>query len=125
MAYYSQQPAYGQQPQSQASNLQFYPSSYSQQPVSGHSTPFQAYTGAPHANSYPNAQFGGFAQQPGVSGRMGESHGLRTGLLAAFGTEGYDGEPPLLEELGVNFEHIKSKVGEFFLQEKPRADDAG
>lgn len=37
--------------------------------------------------------------------------GLRTGLLAAFGTEGYPGEPPLLEELGVNFHHIQTKVG--------------
>ena len=37
--------------------------------------------------------------------------GLRTGLLAAFGTEGYEGEPPLLEELGVNFQHIQMKVG--------------
>ncbi len=36
--------------------------------------------------------------------------GLRTGLLAAFGTEGYEGEPPLLEELGVNFGHIRMKV---------------
>jgi hypothetical protein len=41
---------------------------------------------------------------------MGEQGGLRTGWLAAFGTEGYDGEPPLLEELGVNFAHIKLKV---------------
>jgi len=61
---------------------------------------------------------------------MGESGGLRTGWLAAFGTEGYDGEPPLLEELGrtihenehttrtktlmkytgVNFGHIKTKT---------------
>ena len=41
---------------------------------------------------------------------MGEQGGLRTGWLAAFGTEGYDGEPPLLEELGVNFGHIKGKV---------------
>ena len=46
----------------------------------------------------------------GVSGRMGEQGGLRMGWLAAFGTEGYDGEPPLLEELGVNFRHIKMKV---------------
>lgn len=46
----------------------------------------------------------------GVSGRMGESGGLRTGWLAAFGTEGYDGEPSLMEELGVNFGHIKTKV---------------
>lgn len=36
--------------------------------------------------------------------------GLRTGWLAAFGTEGYEGEPPLLEELGVNFQHIQKKV---------------
>lgn len=42
---------------------------------------------------------------------MGTGHGgLRTGLLAAFGTEGYEGEPPLLEELGVNFQHIQTKV---------------
>jgi hypothetical protein len=41
---------------------------------------------------------------------MGEQGGLRTGWLAAFGTEGYDGEPPLLEELGINFEHIRTKV---------------
>lgn len=41
---------------------------------------------------------------------MGEQGGLRTGWLAAFGTEGYDGEPPLLEELGVNFEHIRTKT---------------
>lgn len=41
---------------------------------------------------------------------MGEQGGLRTGWLAAFGTEGYDGEPPLLEELGVNFGHIKDKT---------------
>lgn len=46
---------------------------------------------------------------------MGEQGGLRTGWLAAFGTEGYEGEPALLEELGVNFAHIKVKVGAFFL----------
>ena len=41
---------------------------------------------------------------------MGEQGGLRTGWLAALSTEGYEGEPPLLEELGVNFGHIKMKV---------------
>ncbi len=41
---------------------------------------------------------------------MGEQGGLKTGWLAAFGTEGYEGEPPLLEELGVNFGHIRGKV---------------
>jgi len=54
---------------------------------------------------------GSFGQAgPSVTGRMGEQGGLRTGWLAAFGTEGYEGEPPLLEELGVNFGHIKVKV---------------
>lgn len=108
-------------PQSQSynpnpQNLQFYQSSYAQ-PVSGHTTPSQAqygYTQQPPNNQpYPGAA-GGFGAAPafgqGVSGRMGEQGGLRTGWLAAFGTEGYDGEPPLLEELGVNFGHIKGKV---------------
>jgi hypothetical protein len=101
---------YPQNPQ----NLQFYNSAYSNQPVSGHSTPFQAYNGgaASSSNAYASTGFGtGFASQPGmVSGRMGDQGGLATGWLAAFGTAGYDGEPALLEELGVNFGHIKMKV---------------
>ena len=36
---------------------------------------------------------------------------LTTGWLAAFGTSGYEDELPLMEELGVNFGHIKMKVG--------------
>ena len=108
------------QPYNPQQNLNFYQSSYPQ-PVSGHSTPSQAqYSypsnagyGQPSSNAYAGStSFGGFggASIPGVSGRMGEQGGLRTGWLAAFGTEGYDGEPPLLEELGVNFGHIKGKV---------------
>ena len=114
--YYPQQPGYA--PQGSApQNLQFFPSSYSS--VSGHTTPSQAsygagYGGAPNpsAQAYPTGGgYGGFGSPgAGVSGRMGEQGGLRTGWLAAFGTEGYDGEPPLLEELGVNFEHIRTKV---------------
>ncbi|PLB50534.1 Yip1-domain-containing protein [Aspergillus steynii IBT 23096] len=105
--------------QASAQNLQFYPSSYSS--VSGHTTPSQASYGGfgaapnPGAPAYPmggvGSGYGGFASPAaGVSGRMGEQSGLRTGWLAAFGTEGYDGEPPLLEELGVNFEHIRTKT---------------
>lgn len=41
---------------------------------------------------------------------MGEQGGLRTGWLAAFSTEGYDGEPPLLEEIGINGQHIMAKT---------------
>ncbi|ODV87271.1 hypothetical protein CANARDRAFT_5818 [[Candida] arabinofermentans NRRL YB-2248] len=35
---------------------------------------------------------------------------LSMGILAAFSATGYPGEPPLLEELGINFGHIKSKT---------------
>ncbi|KAL8925443.1 MAG: hypothetical protein Q9208_003535 [Pyrenodesmia sp. 3 TL-2023] len=113
----SSQP-YNPQPQ----NLNFYQSSYPA-PVSGHSTPSQAqypysnqnsYGQQPHGNAYGASNSygasGSFGGAPGVSGRMGEQGGLRTGWLAAFGTEGYEGEPPLLEELGVNFGHIKGKT---------------
>lgn len=114
--YYPQQPQQGYAPQGSAQNLQFFPSSYGS--VSGHTTPSQAaygggFGGAPNpaAQAYPGGGYGGFGSPgAGVSGRMGEQGGLRTGWLAAFGTEGYDGEPPLLEELGVNFEHIRTKV---------------
>jgi hypothetical protein len=58
----------------------------------------------------------GYPEQYRLEGKMG--------WLAAFGTAGYpDGkpfldflltiEPPLLEELGVNFGHIKTKVQEY------------
>jgi hypothetical protein len=120
--YYSSQ-APNQQYGNSAQNLQFFPSSYGN-PVSGHSTPAQAsYGGGPYPSASQGQGYGygggasgfmnapGFGQQSGVSGRMGEQGGLRTGWLAAFGTEGYELEPPLLEELGVNFGHIKSKVG--------------
>lgn len=104
---------YGQNPQyggGGAQNLQFYSSSFSNQPVSGHSTPFQANYGAPAAQAFPT-QYGQGFSAPGVSGQMGMGEsGLRTGWLAAFGAEGYEGEPPLLEELGVNFGHIQSKT---------------
>ena len=88
-------------------NLNFYQSNFGAQPVDGSRTPFQAYGGAPQSG------FTGFGQpgQHDLSGSMGTgSNGLSMGWLAAFGTEGYEGEPPLLEELGVNFGHIQMKV---------------
>lgn len=105
---------YGQQ---SANDMQFYPSSYTPGPVSGHATPSQAAYGygiPPAGQGYGAGAAGGFnpgfGAPPGATGRMGEQGGLRTGWLAAFGTEGYDHEPPLLEELGINFAHIQSKV---------------
>lgn len=123
MSYAYQPPQYPQQQQSPSSaqNLQFFPSTYaSPGTVSGHTTPSQASyaygaaSSTSHAtNAYPGyggGISGGGGGMAGVSGRMGEQGGLRTGWLAAFGTEGYEGEPPLLEELGVNFDHIRTKV---------------
>lgn len=97
--YYQNQQNYGQP---SANNLQFFPSSYNPSGVESTATPSQAFGGygAPPAPAY-----GG-----GVSGRMGEQGGLRTGWLAAFSTEGYDAEPPLMEELGINFGHIQAKT---------------
>ena len=119
MSYYNQgyQPQAGAQPPNAAQNLQFFSSSYPA--VSGHTTPSQAtyggYGAATAAPAYPSyggaSAASGFGGAQGVSGRMGEQGGLRTGWLAAFGTEGYEGEPGLMEELGVNFGHIKTKVG--------------
>jgi len=108
----SPNPPYGA---SSAQNLQFYPSSYTPGPVSGHATPSQAaygYGGPGGSTAYGAAggYNSGFGAPQGVNGRMGEQGGLRTGWLAAFGTEGYDGEPPLLEELGVSFSHIQGKT---------------
>ncbi|KAL2022432.1 hypothetical protein VTK56DRAFT_5261 [Thermocarpiscus australiensis] len=110
--YYGAPPNQGYAPPG-AQNLQFYPSSYAP-PVSGHATPSQATYGyaGPSSGGYGvssgfNSGFGG---GPGVSGRMGEQGGLRTGWLAAFSTEGYDGEPSLQEELGINFDHIRTKT---------------
>jgi protein YIPF5/7 len=112
--YYGAPPNQGYAP-SGAQNLQFYPSTYGQ-PVSGHATPSQAsygYSGSSAGGGYGvssgfNSGFGGAS---GVTGRMGEQGGLRTGWIAAFTPEGYDGEPSLLVELGIEFSHIRSKVG--------------
>lgn len=102
-----QNPAYGTSPQ----NLQFFPSSYSPAPVAG--GPYNGYGVQSSSGAYGGGGYNsGFGAPPAVSGKMGEQGGLRTGWMAAFGTEGYDGEPPLLEELGVNFGHIKTKVKE-------------
>jgi len=126
MSFYNQQPQQSSYNPNAAQNLQFFQSSYAN-PVSGHSTPFQAgyNSNNTQSHSYVANGFGGVGgfgnvSTAGVSGRMGEQGGLRTGWIAAFGTEGYDGEPPLLEELGVNFEHIKVKVTRFIslLQER-------
>ncbi|KAF8469070.1 hypothetical protein BDZ91DRAFT_721660 [Kalaharituber pfeilii] len=95
-----------------AQNLQFYPSTYGDGRVSGQTTPHQsaygAYPGATglmgHIHAGTGAMGGAMGGAPGVRGP------LATGWMAAFGTSGYEDEPPLLEELGINFSHIKMKT---------------
>ncbi|CAI5759704.1 unnamed protein product [Candida verbasci] len=82
--------AYYQQQVNDPSNMQFYQSNYS----------------TANSGNFAGSMDTGFQ---GVSGTMGEGQ-LTPGLLAAFGTSGYPGEPPLLEELGINFNHIKGKT---------------
>ncbi|RUP12160.1 hypothetical protein BC936DRAFT_139838 [Jimgerdemannia flammicorona] len=81
----------------QTDNLQFYQSSY------GDTNSY----GAPQYAAYP-------PPGPDLSGQasyMGTSYagGSTGGFWSAFGTGGFADEPPLLEELGINFLHIKSK----------------
>ncbi|PRT55815.1 Protein transport protein yip1 [Wickerhamiella sorbophila] len=98
-------------------------SSYGRPPTHGIQSPQPQYA----------AQYGGYNPTPvsanamGSMGTMGGGAGatsagdfgygdmnsgerLSTGILAAFSTSGYPGEPPLLEELGVNFGHILQKT---------------
>lgn len=103
MSYYSQ---YGANQASSSSipnvtpGLQFLPNQFDsqtpQKPVA------QAYPTASNSFINPSYAYGG--QQPP------QTQQLSTGFLAAFGTSGYPGEPPLLEELGFNFTHIKEKT---------------
>ncbi|KAL2266016.1 hypothetical protein VTJ83DRAFT_5368 [Remersonia thermophila] len=111
--YYNPPPSQGYAPAGGAQNLQFYTSNYGQ-PVPGHATPSQASYGygGPSSGAYGSSSHfaSGYGDPSDVSGRLGEQGGLRTGWLAAFSTEGYPGEPPLLEELGVNVGHIRQKT---------------
>lgn len=103
MAYYQQQ---NQNPQ----NLQFYQSNYAyQQPNQGGSGPGGQNIGMGGASGALGAMDSTFGANINVTGEMGGGE-LTPGLLAAFGTSGYANEPPLLEELGINFAHIKLKT---------------
>lgn len=90
MAFYQ-----NQQPQ----NLQFYPTQYDTFQNFGNvnNNPIQGSMDSQYGGSYD------------VSGTLGDTT-LSKGILAAFSTSGYPNEPPLLEELGINFNHIKLKT---------------
>lgn len=86
-------------PQPSQQNLDFFPSSY---------------TSTAHAPiDSPYTSFGGGMGQMGSTAHPTDPSStapLTPGWLAAFSTTGYSDEPPLLEELGVNFTHIKLKT---------------
>lgn len=90
---------YGQTPQ-QGVPLQFYaPGPDQGQFYPGSRSSLEGNMGAhvPIGQGGPAPAFGGnIQQQPG-------------GWWTAFGTGGFEGEPPLLEELGINFSHIRAK----------------
>lgn len=79
--------------------------------------PLQFYSGSTESPAYYDRQ-SLEGQRNGVTGNMlsspysgpiGGSIASSGGFWSAFGTGGIDGEPPLLEELGINFDHIKRK----------------
>ncbi|KAK7204162.1 golgi membrane protein-like protein [Myxozyma melibiosi] len=109
----SQQQQYGD-----SANLQFYSSNYDapiNAPAGGRFSTSRSGMGG--VTPQYSSAFGG--SSTGAAGAGGAADGmsaaasgerLSRGLLAAFGTGGYSDEPPLLEELGINFGHIKSKT---------------
>ncbi|KAF9919217.1 hypothetical protein BX616_010952 [Lobosporangium transversale] len=102
-------PYYDQQSNLNPDNLQFYQSQYPD-PSNGayggahtqqRSSSFPSNTMSPA----PDLAYGGYnAAIPG-----GQMNSQSVSWLAAFGAGGLEGEPPLLEELGINFSHIKTK----------------
>ncbi|KAF7321612.1 Yip1 domain family protein [Mycena kentingensis (nom. inval.)] len=93
-------------------------SPYYAQPPQG--APLQFY--APPPNTDPNAFYssgprsqleGNVGAQGSIGGGQGSGYGgniqTQGGWWTAFGTGGFEGEPPLLEELGINFSHIRAK----------------
>jgi len=86
----------GSPPTTGSDQLQFYSSNYDSS-QSGYRNSLQG-----NRMSGRSTPLAGYSEQYGMEGKMG--------WLAAFGTAGYPDEPPLLEELGINFGHIKSKT---------------
>ncbi|TFK75374.1 Yip1-domain-containing protein [Pluteus cervinus] len=79
-------------------------------------TPLQFYSPDPNNGFYPGSRpsldahtvQGNMAPQ-GMASGYGGSIQSPGGWWTAFGTGGLEGEPPLLEELGINFWHIRAK----------------
>jgi len=90
---------------------------YFQSPTQPQSVPLQFYAPPPDQNDfYPGSRSsleGNVAPQGSIPGQSVHGYGgniqAATGWLSAFGSGGFEGEQPLLEELGINFPHIRAK----------------
>ncbi|KAK9459637.1 uncharacterized protein V1516DRAFT_627728 [Lipomyces oligophaga] len=124
---YGNNPQYGVGGGGSSANLQFYSSNYENPAaaaaaagVPSSSSGQGRFGGGRASANVLGSQFSGFGGVGGIPGTAGVSgdgisaaangERLSGGLLAAFGTGGYSDESPLLEELGINFNHIKSKT---------------
>ncbi|KAI8816309.1 uncharacterized protein EV422DRAFT_623534 [Fimicolochytrium jonesii] len=103
-----------------STNLEFQQFSYSDKAVGGASTAAvgDAYGGASHQfSAYPTGAVGGAAAASSYGAGAGGNYAAyqHTGevtwasIRAAFTTGGFADEPPLLEEIEVNFDHIQKK----------------
>lgn len=102
------QPQYGQSASpAAAENLQFFHGGYSQPAPS---QPGQPSYGISGNMGNMGTTMGGGGGSGGGMGSFRDGPGLRTGWLAAFSTEGYENEPTLLEELGIDFRHVQAKT---------------
>ncbi|KAF8906484.1 Yip1-domain-containing protein [Gymnopilus junonius] len=77
---------------------------YPQEPLQFYAQPNDYYP-ASRTSLDANVQ-GSIAQQPSSFAGNIQSQGA---WWTAFGTGGFEGEPPLLQELGINFQHIRDK----------------
>ncbi|THH30792.1 hypothetical protein EUX98_g3396 [Antrodiella citrinella] len=90
---------------------------YAQAGASQPGVPLQFYAPSPVGSTfYPGSRSsldGNVAAQGNMQQSAGPGYGGNIqavgGWWTAFGTGGFEGEPPLLEELGINFSHIRAK----------------
>ncbi|KAJ1929761.1 hypothetical protein IWQ60_000913 [Tieghemiomyces parasiticus] len=116
-SYVAGDPAYAAS-QAGAGGLQFYPSQYDTPgDGSGYASGYpgastgSSYGAADHQQQHGGGYYGTPAGGPATDqgGPGFEPFPVPVSILAAFGSGGLPGEPPLLEELGVNFGHIVTK----------------
>jgi hypothetical protein len=104
-------------PESSGDGLQFYASNYNDPSYMASS-----YYGASHTTGVapPSLHQTGSTSSMGTStmggGATGDMQYRQPGSFwSAFGTGGFEDEPPLLEEIGINLQHIQAKVSLSFI----------